>query len=128
MAEELTKKEKGFADEYLETGNGVQAALNHYDTTNYDSAGVIAHRTLKKAKIQEYLEDHAEGAISRIIDLSKDAKNENVKLMANKDIADRGGFKPVERTETKTLTIAVNLDEKSLGIAKKYEEELKQTL
>lgn len=51
MADNLSKKEKGFIKDYLETGNGVQSALNNYDTEDYSTAGVIAHENLKKPKI-----------------------------------------------------------------------------
>ena len=67
---ELTKKQKEFADEYLETGNGTQAALKAYDASNENSAAVEANRTLRKAKIQKYLEDKAEKAALRVEELS----------------------------------------------------------
>ena len=53
MATELTKKEQGFADTYLETGNGTQAALEHYDTENENVAASIASQNLRKLKIME---------------------------------------------------------------------------
>lgn len=57
MATKLTKKEKGFVKDYLETGNGVQSALANYDTEDYHTAGAIAHENLKKPKIQQALEE-----------------------------------------------------------------------
>lgn len=93
----LTKKEKGFADKYLETGHGVQSALDNYDTKDYSTAGAIASQNLKKLKIQEYLADKAEDASSMVYKLSQKAKNEAVRLNASKDILDRSGFKPVEQ-------------------------------
>ena len=51
MADKLTKKEKGFVSDFIETGNGVQSALKNYDTEDYSTAGVIAHENLKKPKI-----------------------------------------------------------------------------
>lgn len=47
----LSKKEKGFVKDYIETGNGVQSVLNNYDTDNYKSAGVIACENLAKPRI-----------------------------------------------------------------------------
>ncbi len=52
MTEKLTKKEKGFVKDYIETGNGTQSALKHYDTEDYSTAGAIASENLKKPKIQ----------------------------------------------------------------------------
>lgn len=127
MAEGLTKKEKGFADDYLETGNGTQSALNNYNTESYSTAGVIAHDNLKKPKILEYLQDHAEEAASMIFFLSQHAESEAIKLSASKDIMDRAGLKAPE----KSINLNMNADianPRSIEIAKKYEEELKNSL
>lgn len=44
----------------METGNGVQSALNNYDTDDYNTAGVIAHENLKKPKIIQAVKSIAE--------------------------------------------------------------------
>ena len=108
MAKNLTKKEKGFADDYLDTGNGTQSILKNYDTESERVASVMAVENLAKPKIQAYLENNAEGAISRVVELSKEAKNEQVKLNANKDILDRAGYKPAEKA------ININMNVKSI--------------
>lgn len=54
----LTKKQKDFADSYIETGNGRQSALKAYDCGE-NTAGVIAHENLKKDNVQEYLKQQA---------------------------------------------------------------------
>ena len=51
--DKLSKKAKGFVKDYIETGNGTQAALNNYDTKDYSTAGAIASENLKKPKIIE---------------------------------------------------------------------------
>lgn len=53
MTNRLTKKEQGFIKDFIATDNGVQSALNNYDTKNYSTAGAIAHENLKKPKIIE---------------------------------------------------------------------------
>jgi hypothetical protein len=100
----LTPKEKGFCDDYIETGNGSEAARRNYNVANpYNStARVIASHVLSRPHIQNYLEGMAEGAISRIEQLSIGAKNESVKLSANKDILDRAGWGAVSRTDITT--------------------------
>lgn len=128
MSSTLTKKEKGFANDFIQTGNGVESAMNNYDVSTYNSAGAIASQNLKKLKIQEYIANHAEDAEAMIYKLSQSAKAEFVRLGASKDIMDRAGFKPTEKVETKNTNINVNIDSKSLEIAKKYEEEIKQGL
>lgn len=99
MARKITKNQKDFSDKFLETGNGTKSALEVYDTKNENVAAVIASENLRKPKVIEYLEGNALGASSRIVKISKTAKNEAVKLSANKDILDRAGFKPTDKTE-----------------------------
>jgi len=99
--EGLTKKEKDFADAYLETGNGTRSALKAYDTESENTAAVQAYDNLRKTKIQNYLADKAERASQRIVELSEQDENRPVALGASKDIMDRAGFKPVEKQETK---------------------------
>lgn len=127
MANKLTKKEKGFAKDYLETGNGTQSALSNYDTEDENTAASIASENLRKPKIIEYLESKAEKAVENIYNLANTAENEAVKLNANKDILDRAGYKAVERTVN--LNVEANIiDPKARKLAEKYESELKNNL
>lgn len=57
MAGRLTKKEMGFVKDYLETGNGTQAALKNYDTESENTAAAIASENLRKPKIQKLIEE-----------------------------------------------------------------------
>jgi phage terminase small subunit len=99
----LRPDQKEFVKEYIDNGgNATQAVIDIERTENRDSAGVIGHRMLRNVKIQELIENQAEGAFSRIVELSEKAKNETVKLSANKDIVDRAGFKPIDRTDLTT--------------------------
>jgi len=95
----LTKKQKKFADRYLDTGNGTKSALEAYDTEEENCAAVIASENLRKLNIQEYLEDKARECAIMAYELAKNAQNENVRLGACKDLMDRGGLKPIERTD-----------------------------
>lgn len=101
----LTKKERGFAKDYLETGNGVQSALDNYDVTSYSSAGAIASQNLKKLKIQQYLADKAEDASTMIYKLSQEGEAEAIRLSASKDIMDRAGYKPIEKSQSVNVNI-----------------------
>jgi hypothetical protein len=60
MAIELTKKEKGFVKDYIESGNGTEAVLNNYDTTSENTAASIASENLRKPKIQNAIKSIAE--------------------------------------------------------------------
>ena len=95
----LSKKEKGFANDWLELGNATKAALKNYDTKSENTAAAIGSQNLRKRKIIDYLDSHSAGASLRIVKISKTAKNETVKLNANKDILDRAGFKPLEKKD-----------------------------
>ena len=100
MARELTKKQKAFADNYIESGNRTDAVFKaKYKVKNNHSARSIGSENLTKLDIRAYIEKQAPGAMSRIVEISIKAKNEAVKLNANKDIVDRAGFKPVEKHE-----------------------------
>lgn len=52
----LTKKERGFVESYVETENGTQSALKHYNVANAKVAGVIAVENLAKPSIQHAIE------------------------------------------------------------------------
>lgn len=96
MSRLLTKKQKAFADELLETGNGTESALKTYDTELETTAASIASENIRKPKIIEYMQQKSPAAASMIFKLSQGAKNENVKLQASKDILDRSGFKALD--------------------------------
>lgn len=121
-------KQKNFADRFLETGNGVQSILETYNTTDYKTAGVMACENLKKPKIIEYMKSKAMDAASVIVELSQNSDNDNVRLNASKDILDRSGFKPVEKTQN--INMNIQSDFKISEIEKKlideYEKKLKK--
>ena len=100
----LSRKQVGFLNDYLDTGNGTQAALKNYNIRGKNKeniAAAIAKENLTKPQIKEVLEDAAQGAMARIIELSMSAENETVRLSANKDILDRAGYKPLSKLEMK---------------------------
>lgn len=57
MATELTKKEKGFVKDFIDTGSGTKAALNNYDTEDENVAASIASQNLRKLKIQNAIHE-----------------------------------------------------------------------
>lgn len=89
----LTRKQKKFADGILEGKPKYLAAIDAYDIktqkNEMSTGGAIATENLNKPKIIAYLEEQGYGAATRIVELSKRAENETVKLNANKDILDR---------------------------------------
>src|SRR3989344_676145 len=92
MKDELTPKQKKFADLIIEGRNGTDAAVEAYGLTNRNSAAVTASRNMRLGKVREYFTDQGYGAATRIVKLSKEAKSEAVRLSANIDILDRIGI------------------------------------
>lgn len=56
----LSKKQQGFVEDYIETGNGVKSALNNYDTNDYNTANQIAIENLQKPTIQNAIKSIAD--------------------------------------------------------------------
>lgn len=55
MARHLTHKERGFVNDIADGKTGVQAALDNYDTKDYNTAAAIASENLNKPKLIEEL-------------------------------------------------------------------------
>ena len=122
----LTKKQKEFADEYLDTGNGTQSALKTYDTVDYDTANQIAVENLQKPTVIEYLQQHASAISANMVRLALGAESERDQITAGKDVLDRSGYKPVDKTDITSKGEQImdrpDLDE----LVKSVEEELKR--
>ncbi len=88
----LTLKQQNFVNNYLETGNATESAARAYNAKNRNTAHSIGTENLQKPAIKDYLKEKAEDAILIIYKLAKEAKSENVRLNACKDILDRAGY------------------------------------
>lgn len=131
MAKRLTKKQKGFVKDYLDTGNATLAVHNHYDVKNDATARVIGSENLTKPNIKQYLEDKANDAVETIYKISQYGESDQVKLSASKDILDRAGYGAVEKSQSIRLNVETksndtNTDAENLRL--EYEEKLKKTL
>ena len=150
MSNSLTKKEKGFVQDYVKTGNGTLAASNNYDVKDDNSAAVIASKGLRKAKIQKAIKPIAEQIPDRLlVEVHNEGLQASKKVFKNNnesgeieevseepDYAVRhkyldsayklkGTYAP-EKTENKTVVNVVSPE--SLALAKEYEEKLKKKL
>lgn len=65
--EKLTKKQRGFVKDYIETDNGTQAALKNYDTKDYKTAASIANENLNKPDIINAINSLAESIPDELI-------------------------------------------------------------
>ena len=80
---------KKFAQEYMRTGNGAEAAFLVYNCKDRDSAKALASKLRKNPKVVEFMREAAlETGITPsyiqggIKDLAENARNENVRLKA----------------------------------------------
>ena len=123
----LTRKQRVFADEYINSGNASLAVKKAYNVKNNQTARSMGSENLTKPNIREYIEEQAIDAMSRIVELSINATSEGVRLRANQDIVDRGGYKKAENVN---LRIEQNeLDDKDprlIELANRYNEELRE--
>lgn len=110
MARKITPKQKKFADKYLETGNGTLAIRESYAPTDYATERSMASENLTKPNIREYIENHADRAVSVVLELMESAENETVRLNSAKDVLDRAGYSPVE----KSLSVTANMNAEDL--------------
>ena len=111
--EHLTKKQEGFVKDYLDTGNATESARRNYNVKNDNVAGAIGGENLQKPKIQAYLESMAEKVSSNMVRLALSAESEQVQVTAGKDVLDRAGYKPTDKTDITTNGQPLNQDTQS---------------
>jgi len=118
-APKLTTKQKAFADERLKDlkASGTEIAMRTYNTTDRNTAGVIAAQNLRNYNIQLYMNEHVDKAVSNIVKLADTAENETVRLNANKDILDRTTGKAIQRTEQVSTGVTLNIDLSGTGVS-----------
>ena len=102
----LTTKQKDLVDTIVASGCSVKEASAKAGYSDGESGRVTASKTLRLPHVQEYMQQriresiglNATVASKRILDLSTNAKSEYVQLEASKDILDRAGYKPIEKS------------------------------
>ena len=117
MAKRLTKKQEGFAKDYIETGNATLAVKQNYGVSNDNSAAAAGSRLLRSVKVQEYIEDKAEHVAAIVYEIAQFGESDPVRLSASKDILDRAGYKPIERSISVTQTLNEESTERTQGLA-----------
>lgn len=100
----FTRKQRKWADIYMETGNQQEAAIEAYEITpetpNWRAyATVLGSKNRKNPIIQQYMQSSVDIASKTITDLAQNAENERVRLSAAQDILDRLGLKAPDRIE-----------------------------
>ena len=93
-------------DTIVATGCSVTKASKVAGYSDGESGRVTASKTLRLPHIQEYMQQRIRETIGmnatiasrKVLDLASSAKSEYVQLEASKDILDRAGYKPVDKS------------------------------
>ena len=102
----ITKRQRLLVDTIVANGCSIKEASVIAGYSKGDSGRVTASKTLRLPHIQEYMQQriresigiNATKASHKMLELSTSAKREYVQLEASKDILDRAGYKPVEKS------------------------------
>lgn len=115
----LTPKQQALVDTLVAKGCTVTQAAKEAGYADGDSGRVTASKALKQPHVQQYMMQcvteqlgmNATIAASRVMKLATGAKSEYVQLEASKDILDRAGFKPIDRSQVQVAgDIKVSID------------------
>lgn len=102
-----TEKQDKFIEHYCRTGNATQSAIY----AGYSAKGAVqsGHRLKKQfndqiqERVKRMVQDMVPASLSAIQALIDQGESESVRLAAAKDVLDRAGLKPVEKTEVTNI-------------------------
>lgn len=109
----LRPKTKAFVDRIIENPkiSHTQAYLDTHTTENRAAAAVEAHKTLSKPNVQVYMRKHVKRAKETIVSIMVDTEvKASDRLRAAQDVLDRSVGKAVQRTESETKNINLNIE------------------
>ena len=117
--QKLTKRQMALIDHLVATGEPLAKAAEAAGYAEGESGRVTASKTIRLPHVQQYMMQrvaetigmNATTAAAQVMKLATGAKSEYVKLEAAKDILDRAGFKPVDRSQVQVAgDIRVSID------------------
>ena len=115
----LTKKQMSLVDTLVATGCTLREAATEAGYAEGESGRVTASKTIRLPHVQSYMMQrvneelgmNATVAAARVMNLATGARSEYVQLEASKDILDRAGFKPIDRSQVQVAgDIRVSID------------------
>ena len=115
----LTPKQEPLVDTLVASGCSVTQAAKDAGYADGDSGRVSASKALRQPHVPQYMMRrvseqlglNATVAASRVMQLATRAKSEYVQLEASKDILDRAGYKPIDRSQVQIAgDIKVSID------------------
>ena len=117
--EERQDRDSEFIGEFINNGGNATQAAKTVGVSN-GSASTVGYRMKNRlindieAAQKEALKGYASKALHQIQTLAETAVSENVKLNANRDLLDRAGWKPVEKSEVTEVTDVQNMTDEKL--------------
>ena len=103
----MTERQDKFVENYSKTGNATQSAIEAgYSEKTAKQKGYELKNLLRKEineQTQKVLAANVPTSIKWLSELAKSSESDSVRLGAIKDILDRAGLKPVERSEVTTV-------------------------
>ena len=115
----LTEKHTALVDTLVANGCSIKKAAELAGYSKGESGRVSASKALKLPHVQQYMMQRmneqfglsATIAAGRLRSLVSDAKSEYVQLEAAKDLLDRAGYKPIDRSQVQVAgDIQVSID------------------
>jgi|TARA_B100000035_G_scaffold252410_1_gene221648 hypothetical protein len=114
----LTYKQRLLVDTLVTSGCTITEAAKKAGYSKTESGRVIASRTLRIPKVQEYYRQQVAEigllgsipAVKTLVRLSSEAKSDYVKLEASKDILDRSGFKAPQTPTIAAANLSIKID------------------
>jgi len=103
----LTVKQTALVDTLVASGCSIKEAAAQAGYADGESGRVSASKALRLPHVQQYMMTrvgetlglNATTAAAKLVSLAQGARSEYVQLEASKDILDRAGFKPVDRSQ-----------------------------
>ena len=117
--EERQDRDSDFIAEFINNGGNATQAAKTVGVSD-GSASTVGYRMKNRlindieAELKEALKGYASKALHQIQTLAETAVSENVKLNANRDLLDRAGWKPVEKSEVTEVTDVQNMTDEKL--------------
>ena len=115
----LTKRQMALVDHLVATGEPLARAAEAAGYAAGESGRVTASKTIRLPHVQQYMMQRmnetfglsATSALATVRRLSSSAKSEYVQLEASKDLLDRAGYKPIDRSQVQIAgDIKVSID------------------
>ena len=115
----ITTRQRALVEAYVANGGNLTKASQEAGYAAGDSGRVSAQKAMKTTHVQQYMMQviseqfsrHAPMAVGQLAGLAKGARSEYVQLEASKDLLDRAGFKPIDRSQVQVAgDIRVSID------------------